>query len=645
MSGNNIQIKNFNLGHFLRIQHIEKAFALLQKQIKQKSYTFKTIDLEIYRKEKSIENFDCNKFYENYIRKDILYNYRTLFYNYEYNIPKGAYGIRKFNFTSFNLLILYYALGFYFYELLNEYLTKIEPIKRKLENIKTFYGGLINYDNPLSSVIYYQDDYASFNAGIKDNIQKALNKGNKVCTIKLDIQDFYGSINTNKLLKVIDIYSLPSSKKNLRFDNSTKQAISSLFLFLNKREYGLPLSAQNIISNFISYIFLFELDNFIQNLPIYGQEGFSYFRYVDDFFIIFCREQNVRNDVIGKEIFEMSSCISDFLSSELDLKINHLKSQNWIIENDYDYQLFLEKEKFISFADPFKNPINASMKPSDRLNEVCDIIQNLKDNFTTNGKASIKDHDDVALKEVFIESVRNFVKSSEAKDCLDKVFIDWEPILTLNSVKALMFLIGNSKTGFNIIKNYFETDLEIKIQKTQNIYLLEKFLNLEKYDNCLDKEILEINKNNSLYFSLIQRMIKGDNEIIVQYLPIDDKTLQENDSLTQQIKMMVLAEEEGKYNLAFNHLLNFFHFYCFIKDGYKTVDLIKNYDQNDIVNCLIKNNASIEDVNFVMSFFDRRNKNNISHSGDNLMANWVVDKIEFKSYYEQMVKLIKRKIH
>ena len=169
-------IKNFNLGHFLKKHHIDKAVLLIDKQLKEKSFTFKTIDFEIYRKEKSLERFDSNKFYKDYIKKDLLYNYCSIFYNYEYNIPKGAYGIRKFNFTSFNLFVLYYSLGFYFFELLNETIIRLERVKTELKNIKTFYGGLIKYDNPANSKIYYQNDYSSFIRGIKQNVKNGLAK-------------------------------------------------------------------------------------------------------------------------------------------------------------------------------------------------------------------------------------------------------------------------------------------------------------------------------------------------------------------------------------------------------------------------------------------------------------------------------------
>ena len=636
--------KNFNLGYFLKPCHIEKAICLIKKQLSEKTFTFKTLDFEIYRTEKYLDKFNSNKFYKDFIEKDSLYNYRSLFYNYEYNIPKGAYGIRKFNFTSFHSLVLYYTLGFYFYDVLNDSLLRIEPVKDKLKNIKTFYGGYINFDNPQNSQIYYQNDYSSFNQGIKQNVKNGLSKNKKVCVIKLDIQDYYGSIKTGLLLDVIEKYSLPSICKRLHFNTTTKEAISSLLLFYNKREYGLPLSTQNIISNFISYIFLFELDNYVQNLPIYEEKGFSYFRYVDDFFLIFYRPKKTKNDTIGKEIFEIATNISDFISNELSLKINHLKSQNWIIENDKDFHNFITKEKFISFTDPVKLKIPKAKKPPERLKEVCKIIEDLKDNFNNSGKTAIENEQDILLKEIFITSIKEYVKSPKAKKELDAAFKDWNPILTLNSVKALMFLIGNSRVGFKAIKKYLLTDTDAKLKKTQNLYLLEKFLNLETYDKSLDGLISKMKRPNSLYLSLIQRMINGKVDKAKKYIPVKNDLLFDNDSLMQQIKMMVLAEEEGKFNVAFNHLLNTFHLLCYIKDKDKTAKFLKDYNQNSIETFLIKKKASIEEINFVMSFFDRRNKNNISHPGDDLMENWVVNQREYKSYQVKMNNLINRKI-
>jgi hypothetical protein len=87
-----------------------------------------------------------------------------------------------------------------------------------------------------------------------------------------------------------------------------------------------------------------------------------------------------------------------------------------------------------------------------------------------------------------------------------------------------------------------------------------------------------------------------------------------------------------------------FHLYCFITDTGKTITQLKEYNQNNIVEFLTLKKSSIEEVSFVMAFFDRRNKNNISHPGEKLMENWVVNKVEYDKYLQQVINIIKRKL-
>jgi hypothetical protein len=130
-------IENYNIGNFLKIGHIEKAFELINLQIEDDKFSFKTLEFEIYRKENVASKFDCQKFYEDLVEKDILYNKNNIFFNIEYLIPKGVYGARKFNFLSFEMLVLYYALGFYIFDLIKESYETLEIKKEKRDNIAT----------------------------------------------------------------------------------------------------------------------------------------------------------------------------------------------------------------------------------------------------------------------------------------------------------------------------------------------------------------------------------------------------------------------------------------------------------------------------------------------------------------------------
>ena len=123
-------------------------------------------------------------------------------------------------------------------------------------------------------------------------------------------------------------------------------------------------------------------------------------------------------------------------------------------------------------------------------------------------------------------------------------------------------------------------------------------------------------------------------------ISIDNSLLSSKDTLMQQIKMLTLAETEGKYNLAFNHLLNIYHYYCFTNDP--RAGELKKYNQTHVTDFLDSLGISIKQLNFSMQFFDRRNKNNISHPGEELMESWAVNKDEYYRYKLKLNKLLRK---
>jgi hypothetical protein len=633
-----MNIKNFNTDYFLKEKHIQKAYELVKAQIEEKSNTFKTIELETYRKDKILKNFSVPDYHKKLISKDIFYNKRESFYNLEYLIPKGFYGVRKFNFLSFELLILYYSLGFYFSDLMNDSYETIEGKKRNRKNIFTFYGGKINFEHPANSELLYYKDYVEFNTSVNEQIKKIIDSKKKAVIIKLDIQEFYKNIDFDILLEVIEKYAVPSQGKKFKFDTTTIQEIKNLFLFINKSNVGLPLFSQNIISNFLSYIYLYELDNFVQNLDVAKENDFVYSRYVDDFYIIYKRNKGISNEKIGDEIFEISTNISKFLADKLDARINQLKTQKLIIKDDNDLNNFIKKEKVISLPDAIKK----SATPEEKLTEIIDIIAKLKKDYKNDGHAYIDTDGNNKLNEIFSKSLKNYVNTATAKSKIEKEFKNWNPLLTLANTSTLMFLVKQSSANDKFKKYLFE-DIESKFSNPQHLFLLEKFL-LNNTITTSQKSKIKKAKINSSYLKLIKKLVDRSfelDEFKSLDIKLSDKVISENDSLCQQIKMLVLAEIEEKYNLAFNHLLNVFHNYCFIVDKENKI-VQKKYNQINVTDFLDRLGFSIEYINFSIQFFDRRNKNNISHPGEDHMENWVVNKQEYLSYKEKMNELLIR---
>lgn len=632
--------KNFNLGHFLKVHHIKKGFELLKLQINEKhDYNFRCIDLEIYRNENYLDDFNPEDYYKRYIDKDLLYNYLDLFYNQEYTIPKGTYGVRNFHFTSFHLQVLYYSIGFYFIELLNPTFQEFKNLKNFKKNYNTYYGGNIDFKNPSKSVIKYQKDYKSFTLGINNYIQESIGSFGlqKVIAIKLDIQDFYSSISHDRLLKVVEKYVIPSEAVKLHYDTYTHDTIKKILCFILNKETGLPLSNQNLISNFISNVFLLELDNFIKELSLKKGLDLCYFRYVDDFFILYKKDSTISNEVIGDQIQEVGHNISDHLMSNLQLKINPLKSKHWIIENEDDAAEFLKIKKFISFSNPeFKKD---PTKPKEKLEEILAIVTYLKKEYKEKGPLIKKNELDDVLKESFISAVKNYIRSKDAKTMLDDAFESWNPLLTLYSIKSLLFLSTHSEKGKNLVREYLVKNFEKNVPQSQFLYLLEKYLVHDNKDKDLIDLIMKKDDESSAYYTLIKRMIVPKKDSFYKTMWFSDKSLLSEETLMQQLIKMVFAEKRNDHTLALNHLLNCFQHYCYLNDCTLNKVAQKNYNRQHVMNFL-QSKLLHEDIQFIMAFYDRRNKNTISHIGEDNMENWIIKGIEYNQYKYKMQRLL-----
>lgn len=634
--------KHYNLGYFLKVEHVEKGYKLLEKQIQERSYAFKSVDLELYRKEVSLDSFNVQEFYDSYIKQDLFYNYLDDFYSTKYSIPKGIIGVRNVGFLSFNLQVLYYSLGFYVLDLLKSSIVTSPSTISDTKRFSTYYGGKINGEKPEKSTLTYREDYKHFNDQVKITIKEIVKDPNKKAVVlKFDVQDFYDSISHDNFLFIIDKYAIPSDKKRLMFDDDTKTSIRELLYFIKSGSSGLPVTNQNIVSNFLSNIYLFDLDNLIREIEDTCKKQLSYFRYVDDFYIIFSEFVLTPNDIVGDHLLDISHRLTSRLKADLGLNINPQKSKQWIISNQEELDDFLNERKYISFD--YLRKDNEECTPQEKFDEIHAVISELSYNYYKNGSIALMESDEATLKECFSKNLRHFLNSPYAINKLEDVFKNWNPILTLYSIKALIFMLSKTQSGMSAVENYISLYLKEYSSKALFTHLLEKFLLLENYSGSLDGVIIDYKNEAAAYYSLVRRMITAQpkNTSPKPTICFRDEDLAINDSLMQQLKKVVLAEKRQDYNLAFSHLLNCFHLFCYMKDDSEKKKDINSYKRPELVNAL-RDRLTFHDQHFIASFFDRRNKNSISHAGEATMENWAVVQIEYDDYKFKMQKLINR---
>ncbi|MBE9166505.1 hypothetical protein IQ238_02775 [Pleurocapsales cyanobacterium LEGE 06147] len=418
--------------------------------------------LEILRRENALDKIAPRQFYNNYIRNDLCFNYPGLFRVTPYYVPKGDGGVRQFHFLEAPLRIIYYALGFYFLELTREIRRQLASIHRD-SSIYTYYGANIRLDEPQKSQIYYQEDYQEFTRNIRRIVRRQA-QTHKVAVLHIDIQDFFRSIAHSNLVQIFDAQAMPESQFCLRYNEHTKLAIRDILFFIMHRSEGLPLSQQNIVSNLLSHLFLYPLDNFIREIQIDIAPSLTFHRYVDDMFLTVQFPLTETNENIGTTMLDISTNIGAFLSSNLHLCLNPLKTRLDIIASEDRVDKLIERSRLVSFYEPL--PEEGGESPQNTLNRAILVLNSMKEKFREYGFVEkIATNDDLALKQCFQSAVIHYTRSEQAQRQLEAVFQDWYPALMPKSIRVLVFLISRVPNALN---NLFIQLITYKIARFLN---------------------------------------------------------------------------------------------------------------------------------------------------------------------------------
>ena len=128
------------LGYFLDYKHHwVEALRLLKFQLETKGENkhFNTLEMFYYEKlEEFFEKLESEEYFNTRIVNNLFYGLRE-FAAVPYTIPKSNLGLRRYNFMTCPMRVLYYAVGLYLLELSEEYLKDY----KSHEHIHTNYGG------------------------------------------------------------------------------------------------------------------------------------------------------------------------------------------------------------------------------------------------------------------------------------------------------------------------------------------------------------------------------------------------------------------------------------------------------------------------------------------------------------------------
>jgi len=661
--------KEYTLGYFLEEHHIDSAFKLLKKQINQTSPLYNTLDFKIYREENKIESFNSKIFYNNYIKNDVFYYFQNIFFVADFLGVQSAYKNRKYQFLSFESLILFNAIGLYIQELLNQYQTDFDSILGS-SNGKIFYGGKLNYKEAENSTIFYYDDYQKF-LTTKEEFTKPI-EGKVKYVLTVDIQAYFYSINHKKLLSIIFNNATNVAKKASKYDVNTIASIEFLLKYFMKSEIGIPVASQNLVASYLSSIFFSPFDEYINDNYL-SSPNISYIRYVDDFYIIYEVENSENHSKVRNDIYTIENDISDFLSNELGLTVSSAKSQRTKIDSQKSYFDFLtishttspnEVELVeIQIKDIVQEKETEGKDAPTIFKECIEIICDIKNQLSDYHKIEIEKKQSNYLNNILIhQAVLEFSKSKKALEIIkeEKVLMTYKSFdYLLVKLKVFLHLLTIQVDSRDYFHNLMKSECQDSININQKLMLIERFilqLDFVSFKDTKEKIISKANiqiykdeylkilaifiskKPKNVYCKLVYKMLKNNIQLI-DFKPIYGIRFLnkiENSSLLQQMKQRHLNEILGFFNLAFNHLLNEFQNIAeaaFFERKEKTALEIRDK--------LTQEGFKTKDILFVSDFFKRRNQNSISHTNQNELGFWAVSEIEYYQYKSRITPLIK----
>jgi hypothetical protein len=431
--------------------------------------------------------------------------------------------------------------------------------------------------------------------------------------------------------------ALPESQLRLHYNEQTRLTIREILFLVMQRSEGLPISQHNIISNLLSHLFLHHLDCYIREiqLELGSISLLTYHRYVDDIFITIKFSIEESNQSIGTKMIDISTRIGEYLSSNLALSLNPLKTRLDIISSKDEVDSLIERSRLVSFSQPL--PDEGGELPQKTLSRAIEILTKLKDEYKEKGHVSrLATNDDLALKQCFKNAVIKYTDIEDVKKQLEQVLQDFPPALIPKSMKVLVFLISRVPIVLTSLIEYVSNNLCDLQPSLTTLYLAENLMLIKQYRNELDEKIINLQRNSSSsYIRLLSRLVIPNSPSNDKYINIKNCELEKYGNITYQIRCSVIAERREFHGMAYNHLLNTLQEWCFVHKASSNEKSRNKYNCKDVIKWL-EPYADHSDIIFVMTMFDRRNRNTISHPGAEGTEIATIDKLEYKQHLERL---------
>ena len=617
------------LGYFLNYhRHWLEALRLLKYQLETKKGNkhFNTLEMFYYEKlEESFEELESEEYFNTRIANNLFYGLKE-FAVVSYTIPKSNLGLRQYKFMTYPMRILYYAVGLYLLELSQEYL---QQYYKPYQNIDARSGGNLCFkdkDNELNleyDSIFYKKHYAKFRKRLRQEI-----RSNPECkvVIYLDIANYFDELRIPELLDLLEKRVEPSTRREMRYDATTQAQLVSFFNFVVGGTLGIPQSDNNVISDFIGYLFLIFGDLFLDDELRKNNdsvENYAIIRYVDDIYIsITFREQD--KDLRDQFLNSLAPRIADCLYENLGLRLNP-KTKLFDLEERDDRDELERSLKKVSLGIEIADEENDE-QPADKIEKIFRQLKKLKNSSIDPHFQGHRELEEEVLKEVYDKSVQQMLKKCDYKSRLREIFMasdgfDFE-LVNAYPLPIIILILACDE-----VPKEFEKFLLSKEDLTsRDIYLILSYLCQIEF---AQHEFLDLLKQNPQMKEVMEIFEDRLSPMLIGYYGLRAEQVSKivEPNVTEQIRLRALCELKGEYSVALNHLLNEIHAICYILD--EAANDPEKYKADGVNTFLSNQNTPHETHAKIHNLFDRRNKSPVSHADP---IAWAVTKDEYMDY-------------
>ena len=647
--------------HFLKYRHWLQALELLEYQLERKKTNrfFRTPEMSHYENlSKSFNRLKSKRYFNTTVANNLFYGLSREFAIVPYTIPKSNLGLRRYKFMTCPMRVLYNAVGIYLIELSKDYLQENYSTH---DRIRAGYGGNLQFNEkghiikrpkPIPEPIYHVPHYENFCKEVEK--EKDENTERKV-VIRLDIQNFFDELSIPKLLDLLETRVNYSVKKKLYFGEKTYGQLVSFFDFVACGTSGIPQSDNNIISDFIGYLFLAFGDSYLDDELCRSNESIqdhAIIRYVDDIYIsITFKEQD--SDL--RPLFNpLAARISDCLHEKLGLRLNP-KTKIFRLKEKSDRDALTKNLKMISRDDDVED--KTTVKPAVKIEHIFEQLEKLKrfpiapyfrEHFEPRSVQEQFNEENFmeGLKGVFDENVQRMLVRPKYNymDRLREYFLssngfDFELVNAYS--KPIIVLISKCSDVSEQFQKFLRQkkpltsrDICLTLQYLcQTEFAPSKLPQLLKQDPAM-KRIMDIFKRKGLpsrplgYYELTK----------AQTLKIAKP------HVIEQIRLRVLCEQKEEYSVALSHLFNEFHASCQLLDKNAPCSL-RDYKKKNVGEFLRERKVPSETHDQVLQLFVRRHKNTVSHADPSASPVKKNEYEEFRCHVGKCLKHLLSKCH